>query len=70
MTARTIRKPFFDAVQLRDLARARTYLDDNMTFAGLFENYPNANAYIIFTQFMQIVARFEVNTARAQIELI
>jgi hypothetical protein len=46
----TILKQFYDAVRLRDMAKARTYLDDNMTFAGLFETYPNANAYIAPTR--------------------
>jgi len=40
----TILKRFYDAVRLRDVGKARTYLDDNMTFAGLFETYPNSNA--------------------------
>jgi hypothetical protein len=44
--AGTTLKQFYDAVQLRDMAKARTYLDDKLTFAGLFETYPNANAYI------------------------
>jgi hypothetical protein len=48
------------------MAKARTYLDDNMTFAGLFETYPNANAYIAtYTQLMQITMRLEMKTARA-----
>ena len=46
MSGGTILKQFYDAVRRRDMAKARTYLDDNMTFAGLFETYPNANAYI------------------------
>jgi hypothetical protein len=62
----TILKQFYDAVRLRDMAKARTYLDDNMTFAGLFETYPNANAYIAtYTQLMQIAMRLEMKTARA-----
>jgi uncharacterized protein (TIGR02246 family) len=61
MSAGTILKQFYDAVQRRDMAKARTHLDDNMTFVGLFETYPNADAYIAtFTQLMQIVARLEV----------
>jgi hypothetical protein len=62
----TILKQFYDAVRLLDMAKARTYLDDNMTFAGLFETYPNANAYIAtYTQLMQIAVRLEMKTARA-----
>ena len=63
MRAGTILKQFYDAVQRRDMAKARTYLDDNMTFVGLFETYPNADAYIAtFTQLMQIVTRLDVKT--------
>jgi hypothetical protein len=63
VSAGTILKRYYDAVQRRDMARARTYLDDNMTFVGLFETYPNADAYIAtFTQLMQIVTRLDVKT--------
>lgn len=63
MNAGTILELFYDAVQRRDMAKARTYLDDNMTFVGLFETYPNADAYIAtFTQLMQIVTRLDVKT--------
>ena len=66
MSGGTILKQFYDAVRLRDVAEARTYLDDNMTFAGLFETYPNANAYIAtYTQLVQIAIRLEMKTARA-----
>jgi hypothetical protein len=62
----TILKQFCDPMLLRDMAKARTYLDDNMTFAGLFETYPNANAYIAtYTQLVQIAIRLEMKTARA-----
>jgi hypothetical protein len=44
--AGSILRQFYDAVIQRDMARARTYLDDEMVFAGLFETYPNADAYI------------------------
>jgi hypothetical protein len=37
MHAGTTLKQFYDAVQRRDMAKARTYLDDNMTFTGLME---------------------------------
>jgi SnoaL-like protein len=59
--AGTILRQFYDAVTQRDMAKARSYLDDNMVFVGLFETYPNADAYIAtFTQLMQIVTRLEV----------
>jgi len=46
MNAGTILREFYDAVIKRDMAKARSYLDDHMTFVGLFEPYPNADACI------------------------
>lgn len=63
LNAGTILRKFYDAVQRRDMETARTYLDDNMTFVGLFETYPSADAYIAtFAQLMQIVTRLDVKT--------
>jgi hypothetical protein len=63
MNGGIILKQFYDAVQQRNMAQARSYLDDNMTFVGLFETYPNADACIAtFTQLMQIVTRLDVKT--------
>ena len=59
--AGAVLKQFYDAVQQRDMRKARTYLDDNLTFVGLFETYPSADAYIAtFTQLMQIVTRLDM----------
>jgi SnoaL-like protein len=59
--AGTVLRKFYDAVIQRDMARARTYLDDKMVFVGLFETYPNADAYIAtFTQLMSIVTKLDV----------
>jgi hypothetical protein len=59
MNAGTILKEFY--LIERDMAKARTYLDDRMTFVGLFEIYPSADAYIAtFTQLMSIVTRLDV----------
>jgi hypothetical protein len=59
--AGTILRRFYDAVVRRDMASARTYLDDKMVFVGLFETYPNADAYIAtFTQLMSIVTELDV----------
>ena len=44
--AKVILEQFYAAVVQRDMAKARTYLADDMVFAGLFETYPNADAYI------------------------
>ncbi|HWX81372.1 MAG TPA: hypothetical protein VNZ02_14820 [Steroidobacteraceae bacterium] len=65
MSDGTILKQFCDPMLLRDMAKARTYLDDNITFAGQFEIHSNANAYI--TTFTQ---RLEMKTARAEIGFI
>jgi len=46
MNAGTVLKQFYDAVIQRDMVNARSYLDDRMTFVGLFETYPNADAYM------------------------
>jgi len=54
---------FYDAVQARDMAKARTYLADDMVFVGLFETYPNADAYIkTFTGLMSIVTKLDIKT--------
>jgi hypothetical protein len=59
--AGTILRHFYDAVIQRDMARARSYLHDEMVFVGLFETYPNADAYIAtFTQLMSIVTKLDV----------
>jgi ketosteroid isomerase-like protein len=61
MNAGTVLKQFYDAVQQRDMAKARGYLADDLVFVGLFETYPNADAYIAtFTALMQIVTRLDV----------
>ncbi len=63
MNAATILGKFYDAVQRRDMAKAREYLAGDMIFIGLFETYANADAYIAtFTQLMQIVTRLDVKT--------
>ena len=61
--AGAILRRFYDAVIQRDMAKARTCLDDHMVFVGLFETYPNADAYIeTFTKLMSIVKRLDVKT--------
>ena len=61
--AGAVLKQFYDAVIARDMHKARSYLADDMVFVGLFETYPNADAYIAtFTQLMQIVKRLDVKT--------
>lgn len=45
-TAKETVAAFYDAVLRRDLVEARGYLDDQLIFVGLFETYPDADAYI------------------------
>lgn len=59
--ASTVVRQFYDAVVARDMKKARTYLADDMTFVGLFETYPNADAYIAtFTGLMGITTSLDV----------
>jgi hypothetical protein len=52
---------FYEAVVKRDFAAARRYLKDDMVFAGLFETYPNADAYLTTLQgLMGITIRLDV----------
>lgn len=61
--AGSILRQYYDAVLQRDMKKARGYLADDMVFVGLFETYPNADAYIAtFTQLMSIVKRLDVKT--------
>jgi hypothetical protein len=62
-----ILRDFYEAVKQRDLVKARGYLDDNLTFVGLFETYRNADSYIAtFTQLLQIVTRLDVKVIIGQ----
>lgn len=56
-------KKFYSAVTKRDLAAARTYLADDLIFVGLFETYPNADAYIkALTGLLQITKELRIKT--------
>jgi ketosteroid isomerase-like protein len=66
-TAGEIVKQFYDAAVARDLARARTYLADDLVFVGLFETYRSADDYIkAFTGLLQITVRLKVKTIIAE----
>jgi ketosteroid isomerase-like protein len=66
-TAGEIVKHFYDAAIARDMAKARTYLADDLVFVGLFETYRDADAYIkAFTGLLQITTRLQVKTIIAQ----
>ena len=52
---------FYAAVQARDLPAARRYLHDGLVFEGLFETYPDADAYLkALTGLLSITTRLEV----------
>ena len=59
--AATILDSFYAAVLARDLAKARTYLADDMVFVGLFETYHDADHYMTtFTGLLQITERIDI----------
>jgi len=52
---------FYEAVGARDLAAARQWLADDLVFVGLFETYPNAQAYLAaLTGLLGITVRLDV----------
>ena len=62
-----ILRKFYSAVQKKDIAAARGYLDDDLVFVGLFETYPNAEKYIAaLTGLLQIAVRLEVKKIIAE----
>jgi quinol monooxygenase YgiN len=64
--AETLRK-FYEAVVKRDLGEARTYLADDLVFAGLFETYRSADQYLkALTGLLQVTVRLEVRGIMAQ----
>jgi ketosteroid isomerase-like protein len=66
-TAGEIVRQFYDAAVARDLAKARTYLADDLVFVGLFETYRSADDYIsTFTGLLQITVRLKVKTIIAE----
>ena len=65
MNGEAILEEFYDAIIKRDMVKARTYLDDDMHFVGLFEIYPSADDYIAtFVQLMSIVTRLDVKVTQ------
>ena len=52
---------FYEAVSRKDLAAARSYLDTDLEFVGLFETYPNAESYLAaLTGLLSITSRLTV----------
>ena len=59
--ARAVLTRFYEAILRRDMRAARACLADDMTFVGLFETYPTADAYLsTFEQLLRIVTALEV----------
>ncbi len=62
-----ILKRFYAAVAKKDIAAARSYLNDDLLFLGLFETYHNAEEYITaLTKLLQIVVRLDVKKIIAE----
>ena len=65
-SAETLRK-FYEAVVKRDLASARNFLAHDLTFVGLFETYPSADAYLkSLAGLLQVIVRLDVKKIVAQ----
>ena len=61
MSAADVVRRFYDAIVMRDLAAARRHLHDGLVFEGLFETYPDADAYLkALTGLLSITTRLEV----------
>jgi len=62
-----ILKKFYAAVAKKDIAAARAYLNDDLVFVGLFETYPNAEAYLkALTGLLSITVRLDVKKIIAE----
>lgn len=56
-----ILKNFYAAVVKKDIVSARSYLDKDLLFVGLFETYHNDDEYIAaLTKLLQVVVRLDV----------
>ena len=66
-TSGELLRRFYAAVVRRDFVTARSYLKDDLVFVGLFEIYPNADAYLTALQgLMQIVVRLDIRAVIAE----
>jgi ketosteroid isomerase-like protein len=62
-----ILRKFYAAVIKKDIAEARRYLNKDLVFVGLFETYPNAEAYIkALTGLLSITVRLDVKKIIAE----
>ncbi len=65
--ADAILRDFYNAVIQGELEKARTFLDDRMTYTGLFAVYPTADAYLAaFAHFLTITKRLDVKVVIGQ----
>ena len=63
MSAGEIVRKFYEAAQRKDLATCRALLADDLVFVGLFETYPDPDAYLAaFTGLLGITKRIDVKT--------
>jgi ketosteroid isomerase-like protein len=66
-TAAIILKEFYDAIVNRDMAKARSYLADDMVYHGIFKTLPSADAYMaVFHSFMEFTTRLDVKLILAE----
>jgi ketosteroid isomerase-like protein len=63
MNSATVLRNFYTAVAQKDVASARKYLADDLTFYGLFQTYENADEYIAaLTGLLGVTDQLEVKT--------
>lgn len=66
-SAGEIVKKFYAAVVKKDIAAARSHLNDDLLFLGLFETYRNAEEYIAaLTKLLGVVVRLDVKKIIAE----
>jgi ketosteroid isomerase-like protein len=66
-TAGIVLKEFYAAIVSRDMAKARSYLADDMVYHGIFKNLPSADAYMaVFQSFMEFTVRLDVKMILAE----
>jgi hypothetical protein len=62
-----ILRKFYAAVIKKDITEARRYLNEDLVFVGLFETYPNAEAYLkALTGLLSITVRLDVKKIIAE----
>jgi ketosteroid isomerase-like protein len=63
MNSATVLRNFYTAVAQKDVATARKYLADDLTFYGLFQTYEDADEYIAaLTGLLGVTDQLEVKT--------